>query len=169
MRYGQLDVGCALRWLSDRADDDGDDLGIPRDLEPEPRAFGDVGNERGRAAALADQQALVRVELVLGDETLHHGNELVARRLEHRARRLLDAAAEVACQRREGKPRRRRVAVGVQAGPGVAKHVGSAGHSQRVASPARHPHGLSLYHRVDLAILFALAFTSDGWDARAIH
>ncbi len=71
-------------------------------------AAGDEGNQRRRAAALADQQRLIAIEPVFGDQVLDHRNDLVGGDLEDGARGILDRFADEAGERRHGAPRRLR-------------------------------------------------------------
>ena len=93
----------------------------------EADALGDVRDQGRRAAAFADQQALVAIELVFGDQALDDRNDLVGGDIEHGARGLLDRFAQKRGERRECAPRRLRVAMRVHAGLGVAEHIGRAG------------------------------------------
>ena len=112
-----------------------DDLGVLGDRVRELHAFGGKGDQRGGTATLAHQHRLVTVEPVLGDELLDHGDGLVGGALEDPAGRVLDRTSQHLGQRRHGEAGGLRIAVGVQAGLGVAQHVGGTGVGDRIARP----------------------------------
>src|SRR6185295_4077916 len=113
--------------------DGGDHLGVLGYLVVQAGARGGVRNQRRRTAAFADEQRLVAIELVFGDEVVDHGDDLVGGDIENGARSILDALADEGGERRHGALRRLPVSAGVQSRLGIAEDVGGAGVGDGIA------------------------------------
>ena len=91
-------------------------------------------------AAFADQHRLIAIEFVFGDEIVDDRDHLVGGDIEDGARGVLDGFADEVRERSDRAPRRLGIAVSMQAGLGVAEHVGRAGVGDGIARAIGRAH-----------------------------